>query len=121
MRGKSVVVIAGIIVIIAVTFGLYASGVDDQVIDSGEGVSSDMARIVIKSDSGWSADIKDSQSRSQLVNGFGDRTIPIICNNDGQYSITVQKSDAESGTLNVEVRSEEHTSELQSRQYLVCR
>jgi hypothetical protein len=112
MIGKSVIVIAGIIVIIAVTVGIYASGIDDQVIDLGEGgVSSDMAQIVIKSDSGWSADIKDSQSRSQLVNGFGDRTIPMTCNNDGQYSITVQKSDAQSGTLNVEVVTDGSSSQ----------
>jgi hypothetical protein len=111
MIGKSVIIIAGIIVIIAITVGLYASGIDDQVRDLGEGISSNMAQIVINSDSGWSADIKDSQSSSQLVNGFGDRTIPITCSNDSKYSITVQKSDAESGTLNVEVVTDGSSSQ----------
>ena len=107
MIGKSVLVIAGIIVIIAITLGLYASGIDDRFIDSGlggdGGVGPNIAEVVIKSDSGWSADIKDSQSRSHLVEGFGDRTVPITCNDDGTYSLTVQKSDEGSGTLNVQV------------------
>ncbi len=106
MIGKSVLVIAGIIVIIAITVGLYASGIDDQFVDrgiGGGGVSSKIVEVVIKSDSGWSADIKDDQSRTQQMEGFGDRTIPITCNNDGTYSLTVQKSDEGPGTLNVEV------------------
>lgn len=105
MIGKSVLIIAGIIVIIAITVGLYASGIDDQFIDRGigGGVSSEIVEVVIKSDSGWSTDIKDDQSRTQRVEGFGDRTIPITCNNDGTYSLTVQKSDEGSGTLNVEI------------------
>jgi hypothetical protein len=106
MIGKSVLVIAGIIVMIAITVGLYASGIDDQFVDrgiGGGGVSSKIVEVVIKSDSGWSADIKDDQSRTQQMEGFGDRTIPITCNNDGTYSLTVQKSDEGPGTLNVEV------------------
>lgn len=105
MIGKSVLVIAGIIVIIAITVGLYASGIDDQFVDRGigGGVSSKIVEVVIKSDSGWSADIKDDQSRTQRMEGFGDRTIPITCNNDGTYSLTVQKSDEGPGTLNVEL------------------
>jgi hypothetical protein len=105
MIGKSVLVIAGIIVIIAITVGFYASGIDDQFIDRGigGGVTSKIVEVVIKSDSGWLTDIKDDQSRTQRVEGFGDRTIPITCNNDGTYSLTVQKSDEGSGTLNVEV------------------
>jgi hypothetical protein len=106
MIGKSVLVIAGIIVIIAITVGFYASGIDDQFIDrgiGGGGVTSKIVEVVIKSDSGWLTDIKDDQSRTQRVEGFGDRTIPITCNNDGTYSLTVQKSDEGSGTLNVEV------------------
>lgn len=106
MIGKSVLVIAGIIVIIAITVGLYASGIDDQFVDrgiGGGGVSSKIVEVVIKSDSEWSTDIKDDQSRTQRVEGFGDRTIPITCNNDGTYSLTVQKSDEGPGTLNVEV------------------
>ncbi len=113
MLGKSVLIIAGIIVIIAITVGLYASGIDDQFIDGERGeevASSKIAEAVIKSNSGWSADIKDSQSRSHLVEGFGDRTIPITCNSDGMYSLTVQKSDEVAGTLNVEVVSEGSSS-----------
>lgn len=115
MIGKSVLVIAGIIVIIAITLGLYASGIDDRFIDGGAGggggVSSNIAEVVIKSDSGWSADIKDSQSRSHLVEGFGDRTVPITCNDDGTYSLTVQKSDEGSGTLNVQVVTDGSSSQ----------
>jgi hypothetical protein len=116
MIGKSVLVIAGIIVIIAITLGLYASGIDDRFIDrevggGGVGVSSNIAEVVIKSDSGWSADIKDSQSRSHLVEGFGDRTVPITCNDDGTYSLTVQKSNEGFGTLNVQVVTDGSSSQ----------
>ena len=62
-----------------------------------------MLEVIIKSDGGWSADIKDSEFSSHSVNGFGDRTIQITCNNDGKYSLTVQRSDGRPGTLNVEV------------------
>lgn len=106
MIGKSVLVIAGIIVILAIAVGLYASGIDDQVIDVGVGggqVSSNVAEVVIRSDSGWSAEIKDSEFRSHSVEGIGDRTIPVTCSDDGTYSLTVQKSGAEAGTLNVEI------------------
>ncbi len=116
MIGKSVLIIAGIIVIIAITLGLYASGIDDKFIDrgvggGGGGASSKIAEVVIKSDSGWSADIKDSQSRSHLLEGFGDRTIPITCSDDGTYSLTVQKSDEGSGTLNVQVVTDGSSSQ----------
>ncbi len=105
MIGKSVLVIAGIIVILAIAIGLYASGIEEQLIDVGGGTSANMAEVVIKSDSGWSADIRDSQSRSHVVEGFGDRTLPITCNNDSTYSLTVKKTDAGSGTLNVKVQT----------------
>ncbi|HEX2106347.1 MAG TPA: hypothetical protein VHF28_01330 [Nitrososphaera sp.] len=106
MIGKSVLVIAGIIVILAIAVGLYASGIDDQLIDVGAGggqVSSNVAEVVIRSDGGWSAEIQDSEFRSHSVEGIGDRTIPVTCSNDGTYSLTVQKSGAEAGTLNVEI------------------
>jgi len=110
MIGKSVLVIAGIIVILAIAIGLYASGIEDQLIDvgagGGGGISANMAEVVIKSDSGWSADIRDSQSRSHVVEGFGDRTLPITCNDDSTYSLTVEKTDAGSGTLNVKVQTD---------------
>jgi hypothetical protein len=112
MIGKGVLVIAAIIVVIAITVALYASGIDDGLMDGGGGgISSNMAELVIKSNSGWSADIKDSQSRSHLVDGFGDRTLPITCNSDGTYSLTVQKSDGGFGTLNVEVVTDGSSSQ----------
>src|SRR5215207_1205275 len=97
MIRKGALVIAAIIVVIAITVGLYASGMDDQITigggGDGGGINSNIAEVVIKSDVAWSADIKDSESRSHLVDGFGDRTIPIVCNSDGTYSLTVQKSE----------------------------
>lgn len=114
MVGKSVLVIAGIIVMLAIAIGLYASGIEDQLIDAREGTSSNMAEVVIKSDSGWSADIKDGQSRSHVVEGFGDRTLPITCSDDGTYSLTVQKINAGSGTLNVKVQTEGSSSSQRS-------
>ena len=105
MIGKSVLVIAGIIVILAIAIGLYASGIEEQLIDVGGGISANMAEVVIKSDSGWSADIRDSQSRSHVVEGYGDRKLPITCNNDSTYSLTVKKTDAGSGALNVKVQT----------------
>jgi hypothetical protein len=79
---------------------------DDQITiggGGGGGINSNIAEVVIKSEGGWSADIKDNESRSHLVDGFGDRIIPITCNSDGAYSLTVQSSSGGSGTLNVEV------------------
>lgn len=107
MIGKSVLVIAGIIVILAIAIGLYASGIEEQLINVGGGeggISANMA-VVIRSNSGWSADIRDSQSRSHVVEGFGDRTLPITCNNDSTYSVTVKKTDAGSGALDVKVQT----------------
>jgi hypothetical protein len=105
MIRKGALIVAAIIVVIAITVGLYASGMDDQITTGGGGggINSNIAEVVIKSDGGWSADIKDNESRSHLVDGFNDRTIPITCNSDGTYSLTVQRSDGGSGTLNVEV------------------
>jgi hypothetical protein len=119
MIGKSVLVIAGIIVILAIAIGLYASGIEEQLIDvvggGGGGISANMAEVVIRSDSGWSADIRDSQSRSHVVEGFGDRTLPITCNNDSTYSLTVKKTDAGSGALNVKVQTGESSSSSSQR------
>jgi hypothetical protein len=114
MIGKSVLVIAGIIVILAIAIGLYASGIEDQLIDAGGGISANMAEVVIKSDSGWSANIMDSQSSSRVVEGFGDRTLPIACGNDSTYSLTVQNTDAGSGTLNVKVQTDGNSSSQRS-------
>jgi hypothetical protein len=104
MIRKGALIIAAIIVVIAITVGLYASGMDDQITTGGGGgINSNIAEVVIKSNGGWSVDIKDNEARSHLVDGFGDRTIPLTCNSDGTYSLTVQRSDGGSGTLNVEV------------------
>jgi hypothetical protein len=106
MMRKGALVIAAIIVVIAITVGLYISGMDDQITmasGGGGGINSNTVEVVIKSDGGWTANIKDSESKSYSVDGFGDRTIPITCNSDGTYSLTVQKSDGISGTLNVEI------------------
>lgn len=103
MIRKSALVVAVIIVVIAVTAGLYASGKDNNQIMGVGGKNPNMVEVVIKSDGGWSADIKDSETISHSVDGFGDRTIQITCNSDGTYSLTVQRADRRSGTLNVEV------------------
>ena len=119
MIGKSVLVIAGIIVILAIAIGLYASGIEEQLINvggGGGGINANIAEVVIKSDSGWSADIMDSQSRSHVVEGFGDRTLPITCNNDSTYSLTVKKTDAGSGALNVKVQTDGSSGSSSSSQ-----
>jgi len=110
MIGKSVLIIAAIIIIIitiAIAIGLYDSVRDEQLINRlGGGAvvgNLNMIQVVIKSDSGWSANVKDSQSESHIIEGSGDRTIPITCSSDGKYSLTVQKSGIGSGTLNVQV------------------
>ncbi|MFL6475686.1 MAG: hypothetical protein ACJ70Y_01760 [Nitrososphaera sp.] len=114
MIGKSVLIIAAIIIAIAIAIRLYDSGRDEQLTNllggGAEGGNSNMVHVVIKSDGGWSANIKDSQSESHIVEGSGDRTIPITCSSDGKYSLTVQKSGIGSGTLNVQVvASESHS------------
>src|SRR3712207_7951039 len=49
-------------------------------------------------------------------------TFTIVATNNGPGAAKITLSDAvPSGTWTVGGRSEEHTSELQSRQYLVCR
>ncbi|MFL6493815.1 MAG: hypothetical protein ACJ70N_03310 [Nitrososphaera sp.] len=114
MIGKSVLIIAAIIIAIAIAIRLYDSGRDEQLTNllggGAEGGNSNMVQVVIKSDGGWSANIKDSQSESHIVEGSGDRTIPITCSSDGKYSLTVQKSGIGSDTLNVQVvASESHS------------
>ena len=104
IRKSALVIVAATIVVIAITVGVYASGRENNNQIMGiEGKNPNMVEVVIKSDGAWSADIKDSESSSPSVNGFGDRTIQITCNSDGKYSLTVQRSDGRSGTLNVEV------------------
>ncbi|MFL6523923.1 MAG: hypothetical protein ACJ71B_10650 [Nitrososphaera sp.] len=111
MIGKSVLIIAAIIIAIAIAIRLYDSGRDEQLTNllggGAEGGNSNMVQVVIKSDGGWSANIKDSQSESHIVEGSGDRTIPITCSSDGKYSLTVQKSGIGSGILNVQVVASE--------------
>jgi hypothetical protein len=112
MPGKGALIIAAIIIAIAIAIGLYASGRDGQLMNRieeqgrGENGNSNMVQVIIKSDSRWSANIKDSQSESHIIEGSGDRTIPITCGSEGSYSLTVQKSAGGSETLNVEVVTE---------------
>jgi hypothetical protein len=109
MMRKGALVIAAIIVVIAITVGLYASGMDDQItmrgsgVGTGGGINPNTVEAVIESDGAWSAEIKDSESESHSVDGFGDRTISITCRSDGTYSLTIQKTDGRSGTLNVQI------------------
>jgi hypothetical protein len=105
VRKYALVIAAILVVIIAVTLGFYASGRNNEIIIGGEegGKNANMPEVVIKSDGGWSATIKDGESRSYSVDGFGDRSIPIACNSGGMYSVVVQKSGGTSGTLIVEV------------------
>lgn len=106
MVGRNALVIAVIIavVIIAVTVGFYASGMNNAIIlGGGGGKNPNMVELVIKSDGGWSATIKDGESGSHSIDGFGDRSIPIACDSGGMYSVVVQKSGGTSGTLIVEV------------------
>jgi hypothetical protein len=113
VRKAALVIAAILVVIIAVTLGFYASGRNNGnneiIIGGGEGEggggeqNANMVEVVIKSDGGWSATIKDGEFRSYSVDGFGDRSIPIACNSGGMYSLVVQKSGGTSGTLIVEV------------------
>jgi hypothetical protein len=102
---KGALVIAAIIVVIAITLGIYASGMNNEIISSGgrDSSNNNMIEVIITSDVAWSAHIRDSESRSRSVNGFGDTTIPITCDNGGTYSLTIIKSEEVSGTLNVEI------------------
>jgi hypothetical protein len=104
MRKSGLAIAAAIIVVIAITVGLYASGrgYSNQIIGVG-GKNPNMVEVAIKSDGDWSANIKDSESNSHSLDGFGDKTIQLACNSDGKYLLTVQRSDGRSGTLNVEV------------------
>jgi hypothetical protein len=111
VRKDALVIAAILVVIIAITLGFYASGRNNgnnEIIIGGEergegGQNVNMVEVVIKSDGGWSATIKDGESRSYSVDGSGDRSIPIACNSGGMYSLVVQKSGGTSGTLIVEV------------------
>jgi hypothetical protein len=104
MMTKNVLEIAAIaVIIIAVTVGFNASRTDNKTIISGEGKDPLMTELVIKSDGGWSATIKDGESRSYSVDGFGNRSITLSCDNHGQYSVVVQKSKGTTRTLIVEV------------------
>lgn len=62
----------------------------------------DMAKLVIHSDTGWSAVVLDSNFVMRTVDGFGTRSIDFQCSGfgGGIYSHVVQK-DSESGVLNV--------------------
>src|SRR3712207_8563089 len=57
----------------------------------------------------------------QIDDGAAFPDVEIAVGSDVRTLSAGQKAAFDSGRLEVEVRSEEHTSELQSRQYLVCR
>src|SRR5258707_1748422 len=59
------------------------------------------------------ADTTPSSQASEIQLQLGD-----LLFSEGRY---LDSLDAYRNSLKVEIRSEEHTSELQSRQYLVCR
>ena len=104
MMAKNVLVIATIaVVIIAVTVGFNASRTNNKTIISEEGKDPLMTELVIKSDGGWSATVKDGESRSHSVDGFGNRSIPLPCDSHGKYSVVVQKSKGTTRTLVVEI------------------
>src|SRR3712207_7466366 len=60
-------------------------------------------------------DPRVKRTRELIVWAFGE-----LVEEKGHRGLTVQEI-AERATVNRATRSEEHTSELQSRQYLVCR
>jgi hypothetical protein len=62
-----------------------------------------MVKVVIKSDGGWSATIKDSESRSRSVDSFGDKSIAIVYDSGGMYSVVARKSGGTPDALTVEV------------------
>src|SRR5919202_5044331 len=109
MARKNALVIAAAaiaVIIIAVTLGFYASGANTAMIPdglhSGE-KNQNMIEIIIKSDGNWSATINYGQTRSYSIHGFGDRSIPIVCDSGSMYSVVVQKLARSPSTLVVEV------------------
>ncbi len=62
-----------------------------------------MIEIRIKSTGGWLATIRDGQSRSHSIYGFGDGLIPITCDSGSVYSIAVQNLGRAPSTLVIEV------------------
>src|SRR3712207_6997071 len=66
---------------------------------------------VLQSDGSWLMDAKDLPSVS----------IKPPADFSGTLNLKIEAAAKETSTGKTEVRSEEHTSELQSRQYLVCR
>jgi hypothetical protein len=65
---------------------------NNEIIGGGGGKNPNMAELVIKSDGGWSATIKDGEFRSHSIDGFGNRSMPITCDSGGMYSLVVRKS-----------------------------
>src|SRR3712207_9001527 len=63
---------------------------------------------------------KEDQAKPQVRLGFEERdVVRIISGPFADFNGTISEINPEQAKL--KVRSEEHTSELQSRQYLVCR
>lgn len=68
----------------------------DESFDNSEAI------VEITADGDWSGAFSDSDFTSSTVDGSGDDSISIECEEDGIYSVVVQKLE-ESGTLNVAV------------------
>src|SRR3712207_9438801 len=75
-------------------------GIDTEFVEKVAGVSSGVAPIFVD---------KSSQNRILIIKGANEYLKPSDIDH------------AEARLKNCKLRSEEHTSELQSRQYLVCR
>jgi hypothetical protein len=75
---------------------------NNEIIICGGGKNPNMVKVVIKSDGGWSATIKDSESRSRSVDSFGDKSIPIVYDSS-MYSVVARKSGGTPDALTVEV------------------
>lgn len=73
---------------------------DDERVQTDEEESG--TEVVITADGDWSGAIGDSEFRMNSVDGSGDDSIPITCESDGFYSVSIQKME-EDGELTVAV------------------
>src|SRR3712207_8763438 len=72
----------------------------------------------------WSSDVCSSDLYALGIRHVGERTAGILAHELGSLEKLMEASVEELDAIpeiGLTVRSEEHTSELQSRQYLVCR
>src|SRR3712207_8275399 len=64
---------------------------------------------------------RSGRAPRRLARGVGGLTVDAVDVEDVEHRAKVFKALADPNRLKLVLRSEEHTSELQSRQYLVCR